>query len=715
MTSRIQPPRGPFGDGAPANVPPPDDGGLRAPPGLGRWGKFWWWLKFWLFVKTARLRFLAILAAVGLVIVKWDVLAAYYERWQRAAFGGSGHAASSDTEFYCSMHPTIVRDHPDKCPICGMGLSKRKKGGGDEALPGGMTIRVQLTPYKIVTGGIKTSAVTYQPLTKEIRAVGFVEFDERKQARITARVTGKSRIDKLYVNVTGQHVHAGDPLAELYSPELVVTVQNLLDARTAKNRSLERTARDRLRLWGISDDQVSAILRTGKPVTHVTIRSPISGHVIKKYQVEGEYVEEGARLYDVADLSTVWVEAQVYEDELAYLKEGVAVRATTRAFPNRVFEGKVAFVHPHLDAATRTLRVRFDVDNPRHELRPGMYATVALQVNAAGLEVVGRAEVEEWRDRLLGDNLARALAVPVGPSAEAGLAPLTRAAVRKALSARGLVLAVPESAVIDTGSRKFVYREAWPGAYDGLQVELGPRCGEFYPVPRGLEAGDRVVTAGSFLVDAETRLTSAVGSTYFGASGGPQSERRSSGADARPSLSEDEDAKILAVLGKLSRVDRRLAEAQGYCPVLQGNRLGSMGVPAKIFLNGQPVFLCCSGCAKEARDHAERTLERVRRLRAGDKGGPTDEDGRKAEAEIRANLDKLSPEDRRLAESQRFCAVHTEHRLGSMGVPVRLTVKGRPVFLCCASCITEARDHADRTVATVERLKGRGQGAPPPR
>src|SRR5262249_35949416 len=159
-----------------------------------------------------------------------------------------------------------------------------------------------------------------------------------------------------------------------------------------------------------------------------------------------------------------------------------------------------------------------------------------------------------------------------------------------------------------TGSRKFVYREAWPGAYDGVQVQLGPRCGEFYPVLRGLEAGDRVVTAGSFLVDAETRLTSGLSSTYFGASGGPPSAPRSAATEVRPSQSEDEDAKILAVLGKLSRVDRRLAEAQGYCPVLQGNRLGSMGVPAKIFINGQPVFLCCSGCQTQARDHAERTL-----------------------------------------------------------------------------------------------------------
>jgi membrane fusion protein, copper/silver efflux system len=716
MAHGIQPPRPPFAD------PPPSDGGLRAPPGLGPWGRFWWWLKFWLFVKTARLRFIAILVAIGLVIVKWDLLKAYYERAMRP---DSGQAAGSpDTEFVCPMHPTIIRDHADKCPICGMPLSPRKKGvaGAGEAWPPGVVSRVQLTPYRVALAGIQTSEVTYRRLEKEIRAVGFVEFDERKLTRITARVTGKSRIDKLYVNVTGQHVKKGDPLAQLYSPDLVVTVRNLLDARAARNPTLERMARERLRLWGIDDDQVNAILRAGRPVTHVTIRAPFSGHVIKRYQVEGEYVEEGARLYDLADLSTVWVEAQIYEDELAYLKEGLPVSATNpKALPNRSFDGKLAFIQPHLDAATRTLRVRFDVKNPRHELRPGMYATVSLKVPATQLDLFPTALAGDWRNATLVDGLRQALFASGGPSAGVGLEPLLRAAVRQTASARELVLAVPESAVIDTGSRKFVYREAWPGAYDGLQVELGPRSGDFYPVVRGLEPGDKVVTAGSFLVDAETRLTQGVGSTYFGASGGPQSERRSAASEARPSMAEDEDARIQANLAKLSRADRRLAEAQKYCPVLQTSRLGSMGPPFKIFLKGQPVFLCCSGCAGQAREHADRTLERVEYLRAGGKGGPktpagpTAEEERKAEAEIRAALAKLKPEDRRLAAAQRFCVAQPEHRLGSMGVPSRLLVKGQPVFLCCDSCAREALAHPDRTLATLERLKGQGKGAPPGR
>src|SRR5581483_2303417 len=234
---------------------------------------------------------------VGGVISYWETLKAYYEKWARPA--ATHAAAGSDLEFWCPMHPTVVRDHPDKCPICAMPLSKRKKGekSDDDALPPGVISRVQLSPYRIALAGLQTTEIGYRPLTKEIRTVGFVEFDERRLTRITARVTGKSRIDKLYVNVTGQMIHAGDPVADLYSPDLVNTVQNLLDARRIGNSAMEAGARERLRLWGIGADQIADILRTGRPVTHVTIRSPSNGHIIKKYQVEGEYVEEGARLF----------------------------------------------------------------------------------------------------------------------------------------------------------------------------------------------------------------------------------------------------------------------------------------------------------------------------------------------------------------------------------------------------------------------------------
>jgi Cu(I)/Ag(I) efflux system membrane fusion protein len=325
-------------------------------------------------------------------------------------------------------------------------------------------------------------------------------------------------------------------------------------------------------------------------------------------------VQEGTPLYDVADLSTVWIQAQVYEDQLALLKEGLPVSATTEAFPGRAFTGKVAFIHPHLDRASRTLTVRFDMDNPEHELRPGMYATVTLQVPLAQLDVFSRVLVEDWRDETAVAGVPAVVGAAAGPQLNAGLGPLLRAVVRKALLQQGQVLAVPESSVIDTGSRKIVYREVSPGVYEGALVQLGPRSGFLYPVLRGLAPGERVVTAGSFLIDAETRLNPAAGSTYFGSTGA-KADRAAVARQARPSASTDEDAEVKATRAKLTPEDRRLVDAQDVCPIRPGNRLGAMGAPFKVIVNGRPVFLCCSACEEEALAHPAQTLAKVEDLK----------------------------------------------------------------------------------------------------
>lgn len=533
----------------------------------------------------ARLRFIAILLVIGAAIGYWDTLKAYYAKWTRSA--GEQQAASSDTEFFCPMHPQIIRDNAkDKCPICFMPLSKRKKGGGEtEPLPAGVLSRVQLSPYRVVLGGVQTIEVTPQPLVKEITTVGFVEFDERRLAQIAARVKG--RLDKVYVNVTGQMVSAGDKLASLYSPELVVTVNNLLDAKRSGNEDLLRSTRERLRLWDISDDQVDEILRTGKADTHLVIRSPISGHVIKKYQTEGKYVDEGMTLYEIADLSTVWIQAQVYEDDIAFLKPGVPAVAKSPAIPNKEFPGTLSFIHPHLDQATRTLTVRFDVPNPDHELRPGMYANVTLKVP---MDAIARKSAADNR---------REGAKPTDSASMTGEAK---------------ILAIPESAVVDTGARKIVYREASPGVFEGVEVALGPRAGTLYPVLSGLTAGDRVATSGSFLIDAETRLNPAAGSIYFGGSGG--SKTAPAATTTRASTPSDEDAEVTAVRAKLPAADRRLVDQQDLCPVLDGSRLGSMGKPVKVVIENRPVFLCCKGCEQEAKEHAKETLVKVEKLKS---------------------------------------------------------------------------------------------------
>jgi hypothetical protein len=353
-----------------------------------------------------------------------------------------------------------------------------------------------------------------------------------------------------------------------------------------------------------------------------------------------------------------------------FLDTGLPISATTDAIPNRSFAGKLGFIHPHLDTAARTLRVRFDMENADHKLRPGMFATVKIEV----------------------------------PANRLGQSFLTR---------DGQVLAVPESAVIHTGNQKIVFREESPTVYDAIQVELGPPMkgpmdGSYYPVVKGLDAGDKIVSVGSYLLDAETRVSAAAGSIYYGGSGGGTKAASATVTSVRPSTPEDEDLKIRAALAKLSTPDRRLAEAQKYCPVLPANRLGSMGTPVKIMLNGSAVFLCCKGCAGAARSHPDETLVKVEQMKRAK--GPAASD---KEAKIKAALAKLNDEDRRLAEAQRFCAVMHDSRLGSMGTPDKVMVKGQVVFLCCKGCEEEALAQPDQTLAAVAKLKAKRTGEKP--
>jgi Cu(I)/Ag(I) efflux system membrane fusion protein len=694
---------------------PMDEGGLRAPLGLSLGGKIWWWFHFLILLKLARLRFIGLLVAIGLVIVKWDTLIAYYDRWTRPA-AETSHV-DSQTEYFCPMHPTVIRDNPkEKCPICFMPLSKRKKGEAvTESLPAGIANRVQLSPYRVVQAGIHTSTVEYVPLTKEIRTVGTVEFNERGLKHIAARVKG--RIDDLYVSETGQTVEAGDELASLYSPDLVVTMQNLLDAQRSGNKDLLRNTAERLSLWGISDDQIQTILQTGKSNTHLKIRTPITGHVIRKYVKEGQYVDEGSPLYDVADLSTVWVQAQVYEEDIAFLgfqphqhnrrlKEEVKipVTATTRTAPGEIFSGTISFVFPHVDQDSRTLTIRFELANPGHKLRPGTTANVTIRPSLSLIPFLNKNANERWMQETAASSALQAIGMN-GMGID--LLPMLKFAEQIAAIQSGQMLAVPESAVIDTGSQQIVYREILPGQYEGVKVVLGPRMigrdgVQYYPILKGLEDGDRVVTSGSFLLDAETRLNPAAGSIYFGGSSGNSKGQAVTASSVRPSTPEDDDLKFRALLAKLSSADRRIAEAQGYCAIRPSNRLGSMGRPIKVILEGQTVFLCCGACEADARAKPANTVSKANELRARDKNqspkaSPSPSGLSPSEmAEIHASLAQLKGDDRAIAESQRLCPVNGKP-LGSMGVPSKVMLNGQTVFLCCDGC-------DDRALAEPEKM-----------
>jgi Cu(I)/Ag(I) efflux system membrane fusion protein len=573
----------------------------------------WQKLKLVVEVVEVRLRFIVVLAAVGALIVYWDSIKNHWDKWTRPA-QTAVVSLPADEELYCPMHPQVVRSAMEpngempKCPICGMPLSLRKKAVA-APLPKGVTGRVELSPERIQMAGVQTVPVQWRPMSKEITTVGEVAYDETKLSRITSRVGGY--VEKLYVDRTFVKVAKGDPLAEIYSPELYIAAKELvLTMRPDGPKDLMQSARQRLSLLGISPQEIDQIAASGKAVPRLTLRSPQSGYVIAKDVVEGSRVEEGMTLVQVADLATVWIEADVYETDIALLRPGQKIQASVEALPNRAFSGTIALVYPRVDAATRTNRVRFALDNASGDLRPGMYASVRISIPLKEIEpfktLIANAAHSPFRQVALGGE------------------------------ALGEVPAVPESAVVDTGTKKIVYVEREPGLFEGVEVELGPRTDGLYPVIQGLAAGDRVAAAGAFLIDAETRLNPAAASTYFGASGGPSVSARSTAAPALPAAPAVErpnktaevspsgpvkseakapSPKALENIAKLPKVDQALALAQKRCPITD-SPLGLMGVPFKMLIKGQTIFLCCPGCEEEARDRAEEVLKKI----AGFKG-----------------------------------------------------------------------------------------------
>jgi RND family efflux transporter MFP subunit len=546
----------------------------------------WQRFKLILEVVEVRLRFIAVLVVTGLLIGYWDTVKNYWDKWTRPAAAAS-LALAPDQEFYCPMHPQVTRStyEPNgsvpNCPICGMPLSLRKRGE-QPPLPTGVTARVQLSPERVQLAGVQTAEVAFRPLTRQLTAVGEVTYDESRLSRITSRSAGY--IERLLVDKTYARVREGDPLAEIYSPDIYSGAQEfaLLARRNMAPEMLEG-ARNRLRLLGVRDDDINNILTAGRVLPRITVRSPRTGYVIGKPVVTGSRVEEGMTLLEVADLSVVWIEADVFERDIGLLRVDQPIEATVEAVPGKKFHGRVALVYPRVEAATRTNRVRFEVQNPAEELHPGMFATVQIDVPLNDTQ--GKRH-----------NVFRNVS-----QSQAGL------------------LTVPERAVIDTGERRVVYVERQPGVFDGVEVKLGPRVGDYYPVLEGLKPGDRVAAAGAFLVDAETRLNPATAAAYFGASGGPQAARTTAAPAENAEKKESPpgpSAEDLKNIDKLPPEDRPLARAQRLCPIT-GEPLGSMGKPVKIVLRGQPVFLCCRGCVSEANRNADAVLKKVEQLRKG--------------------------------------------------------------------------------------------------
>jgi Cu(I)/Ag(I) efflux system membrane fusion protein len=419
-----------------------------------------------------------------------------------AVDGQSAHDHGADVSnapalWTCSMHPNIKMPKPGKCPICFMDLIPLETGFGDELGPR----QLRMSDTAVQLAQIQTTPAKRASAEAEIRMVGRVAYDETNLASIAAWVPG--RLDRLYADFTGVTVKKGDPLVEIYSPELLAAQEELIQARstlttldksasTLLQSTAEATvtsAQEKLRLFGLAAKQIEAIGTTGKTSDHITVYAPISGVVIHKDAREGMYVTTGTRIYTIADLTRLWVVFEAYEPDLQWIRTGQTIEFTSLSFPGEPFTAVIDFIDPFVDPKTRTVKVRGVAANTRLKLKPDMFVRGVV------------------KSRIGGESIA-ADTTPV---------------------------LIPATAPLITGTRAVVYveipNEEGP-LFEGREVELGARAGDFYVVKSGIMDGEPVVTNGAFKIDSELQIQAKPsmmspegGATAGGHSHGPAAAR----------------------------------------------------------------------------------------------------------------------------------------------------------------------------------------------
>ncbi len=411
----------------------------------------------------------------GVLVYFWNQSPA---SWLRETLTGEHQLVAvrdegGDIEYWtCTMHPSVRMTEPGTCPICAMDLvpvrrnpvvsSDSASDSGEQIVSDHSTFFVDPRRQQLIN--VQTAPVEVRSLEKVIRAVATLELDETRIAQVHPKIEGW--IDQVFVDFTFQQVKKGEPLFSIYSPKLVSTQEEyLLALRTAENltnspfehvsngaRSLLEATRRKLELLDVTHEQITQLEKTGKVQKTMVVYSPSAGHVMDKDAFPNMYVTPETRVYTIADYTAIWAYAEIYENEISHVREGQRVVMSTVAYPGEDFKGEITYVYPHLNEKTRTMRVRVEFHNPDLKLKPGMYSTIELQV------------------------------------------PL------------GVMLTVPESALLRTGTRDLVFVDLGSGHMQLRQVKVGTKAGGYYEILQGLQAGERVVSAANFLIDAESKV-----------------------------------------------------------------------------------------------------------------------------------------------------------------------------------------------------------------
>lgn len=420
--------------------------------------------------------------------------------WQRPHAGNtSEQKATQGKQLYtCSMHPFIIKDKPGTCPICGMELIKKidnasADGAGqtpEQKQVDQMLGHVSMSANQRIMANVTTIVAREQALDKEINAVGIVQFDQSRQAKVTAWIAG--RIDKLNVDTVGAQVSKDKPVAEIFSPELLETQEEYLLAVKSRDvfkkssipsisrngDGLVASAKQRLMLYGVKESQISELEKAGKPNIRLPIYTPLSGIVIEKMVQQGQYINTGEVLFNIADLSKVWVEIDVFENEVPYVHVGQQVEIRSTIEHGALSNGTISFVYPFHDPKTHTVKARVEMPNPGYMLKPDMFVNAIIRV------------------------------------------PLMK----------GIV--IPVTALIDTGKRQLVWVEASPGMFEPRDVKAGERVDDKAQILSGIKAGDKIAVSGSYLIDSESQLQGGGGQDHSQHTGAEPETKEQQASDA---------------------------------------------------------------------------------------------------------------------------------------------------------------------------------------